>query len=79
MWGRTGWDDEESSMEAYVLPYVKPIASENFLYDIMGCVCVHAYKFRLILDYPDEWKKKIWYIYAMEYSSAIKRKALSQL
>ena len=27
----------------------------------------------------EEWMKKIWYIYAMEYSSAIKRKALSQL
>ena len=52
----------------------------GFLYDVMGCVCVcvcvcvcacacvYIYKFRLIFDYPDEWKKKIWYIYAMEYS-----------
>ena len=30
--------------------------------------------------YPstDEWTKKLWYIYPLEYCSAIKRKALSQ-
>ena len=27
----------------------------------------------------DEWIKKLWYIHAMEYSSAIKRKALESV
>ena len=33
MWEGEGWMNRDSGMEAFLLPYVKEMASGNFLYD----------------------------------------------
>jgi len=44
--------------------------------DMQICKAFHIFQPRC--PSTDEWIKKLWYMYTMEYYSAIKRKHLSQ-